>query len=105
MYSKTAAASDESYVRLQLAGEEYLLEELNEEVVGLKKAGATHHNEIMYWSGYTYHYWHYYTSESGAKIYAIALAETMVIGYLGLYTLDVMMSIDMLKESNSLSTA
>ena len=47
MNSKTAAALDQSYDRLQWAGEEYILEELNEEVGGLKKGGTTYHNEIM----------------------------------------------------------
>ena len=53
MNSKTAAALDKTYDRLQWAGEEYILEELNEEVGGLKKSGIAYHNEIMYWSGYT----------------------------------------------------
>lgn len=98
MNSKTAAALDESYDRLQWAGEEYILDELNEEVGGLKKAGITYHNEIMYWAGYAYRYWHYYTGESSKKIYAIANAETMAIGYPGLHTLDVKMAVDRLKE-------
>ena len=101
MNSKTAAALDETYDRLQWAGEEYILEELNEEVGGLKKAGITYHNEIMYWTGYTYRYWRYYTDENSAKIYAIAPAETMATGYLGLHTLDVTMAIDRLKEIHS----
>lgn len=98
MNSKTAAALDETFDRLQWAGEEYILEELNEEVGGLKKAGITYHNEIMYWAGYTYRYWHYYTGESSKEIYSVADAETMAIGYLGLHTLDVEMAIDRLKE-------
>ena len=99
MNSKTAAALDESYDRLQWAGEEYILEELNEEVGGLKKAGTVYHNEIMYWSGYTYRYWHYYTGENSKEIYKIVDAETMATGYLGLHTLDVKMAIDRLKEN------
>ena len=98
MNSKTAAALDETYDRLQWAGEEYILEELNEEVGGLPKAGITYHNEIMYWTGYTYRYWRYYTGESSAEIYTIAPAETMAAGYLGLHTLDVTMAIDRLKD-------
>lgn len=98
MNSKTADALDEPYDRLQWAGEEYILEELNEEVGGFEVAGTTYHNEIMYWAGYTYRYWHYYTGESSKGIYAIADAETMAIGYLGLHTLDVEMAIDRLKE-------
>lgn len=98
MNSRTAAALDETYDRLQWAGEEYILEELNEEVGGLKKAGITYHNEIMYWSGYTYRYWHYYTGESSKEMYAIADAETMVKTYLGYHTLSTEMAIDRLKE-------
>lgn len=101
MNSKTAAALDETYDRLQWAGEEYILEELNEEVGGLPKAGITYHNEIMYWTGYTYRYWRYYTGESSEQIYQTAPAETMATGYLGLHTLDVKMAIDRLKDTVS----
>ena len=97
MNSRTAAALDETYDRLQWAGEEYILEELNEEVGGFAK-GAAYSNEAMYWMGYTYRYWHYYTGESSAVIYQTAPAETMAVGYLGLHTLDVAMAIDRLKE-------
>lgn len=98
MNSKTAKALDETYDRLQWAGEEYLLEELNEEVGDFQQGGVTYSNETMYWTGYTYRYWHYYTGESSAVIYQIAPAETMATGYLGLHTLDVAMAIDRLKE-------
>ncbi len=100
MNSKTAAALDENYDRLQWAGEEYILEELIDEVGGIEKGGETYHNEIMYWSGYTYRYWKYYTGESSAEIYKIANAETMAGCYLGFHTLDVKMAIDRLKESH-----
>ena len=98
MNSKTAAALDESYDRLQWAGEEYILEELIDEVGNLKKGGTAYHNEIMYWSGYTYRYWRYYTGESSKEIYAIANAETMAECYLGFHTLDVEMAIERLKK-------
>ncbi|MCM1308284.1 MAG: hypothetical protein NC223_06770 [Butyrivibrio sp.] len=98
MNSKTAEALDEPYDRLQWAGEEYILEELIDEVEGIKKAGTIYHNEIMYWSGYTYRYWRYYTGENSKKIYAIANIETMATGYPGLHTLDVKMAIDRLKK-------
>lgn len=98
MNSKTAASLDESYDRLQWAGEEYILEELIDETGGLKKAGVAYHNEIMYWSGYTYRYWHYYTGETSKEIYNIANAEIMSTSYLGFHTMDVRMAIDRLKE-------
>lgn len=54
MNSRTAAALDDVYDRLQWAGEEYILDELNDEVRGLRKAGTTYSSEIMYWIGYIY---------------------------------------------------
>lgn len=98
MNSRTAAALDDIYDRLQWAGEEYILEELNEEVGGLKKVGITYTMEIMYWIGYTYRYWHYYTNESSKKIYEIANADTMNECWLGFHTFDVEMAIDDLIE-------
>lgn len=98
MNSKTAAALDDVYDRLQWAGEEYILAELNDEVKGLKKAGMTYSSEVMYWIGYTYRYWHYYTGEYSHEIYKLANAKTMNECYLGFHTFDVKMAIDDLKE-------
>ena len=98
MNSKTAAALDDVYDRLQWAGEEYILEELNDEVYGLKKAGTTYAAEVMYWTGYVYRYWHYYTNEYSCNIYKTADAEMMNECWLGFHTFDVEMAIDDLKE-------
>lgn len=98
MNSKAAAALDDVYDRLQWAGEEYIIEELADEVHGLKPAGTAYDREIMYWAGYTYRYWHYYTGESSSAIYQTADAETMNECWLGYHTLDVEMAIDNLKE-------
>ncbi|MBD5464610.1 MAG: hypothetical protein HDR22_02120 [Lachnospiraceae bacterium] len=98
MNSKAALALDDTYDRLQWAGEEYILEELNEEVGGLKKAGEIYSAEVMYWTGYTYRYWHYYTGEGSKEIYKMAEAHTMNECWLGFHTLDVEMAIDDLKE-------
>lgn len=98
MNSKTAAALDDVYDRLQWAGEEYILEELADEVHGLEPAGTTYDREIMYWAGYVYRYWHYYTGESSKTIYGTADAATMNECWLGYHTLDVAMAIDNLKE-------
>lgn len=98
MNSRAAAALDDTYDRLQWAGEEYILEELDEEVRGLKKAGTTYDIEVMYWAGYVYRYWHYYTNEWSREIYKIADARTMSECWLGFHTLDVEMAIDDLKE-------
>ena len=98
MNSQAAAALDDVYDRLQWAGEEYILEELNDEVGGLKKAGTTYSTEVMYWAGNTYRYWHYYTNQFSREIYKIADAEMMNECWLGFHTLDVEMAIDDLKE-------
>ena len=42
MNSKVAAALDDVYDRMQWAGEEYILEELNDEFGGLKKTGISY---------------------------------------------------------------
>lgn len=105
MNSRTAAALDDIYDRLQWAGEEYILEELDEEVGGLKKAGITYPMEVMYWTGYTYRYWHYYANESSEEIYKIADANTMNECWLGFHTFDVEMAIDDLIEISISKTA
>ena len=99
MNSRVAAALDDVYDRMQWAGEEYLLEELDDEVGGLAKAGTAYNNEVMYWMGYTYRYWHYYTGENSKQIYATADFEKMAMLYPGYHTLDVAMAVDRLKEN------
>lgn len=98
MQSKAAVALDDTYDRLQWAGEEYILEELNEEAGGLKKSNNTYSREVMYWIGYVYRYWHYYTGELSKDIYKIADAEMMNECWLGFHTFDVEMAIDNLRE-------
>lgn len=65
---------------------------------GLKKTSITYSSEVMYWIGYTYRYWHYYTGEYSHEIYKIADAKTMNGCWLGFHTFDVEMAIDDLKE-------
>ncbi len=98
MNSKSALALDDVYDRLQWAGEEYILEELDDEAGGLKKAGTRYSLEVMYWTGYIYRYWHYYTNENSYEIYKIADARTMNECWTGFHTFDVEMAIDDLKE-------
>lgn len=98
MNSRAAAALDDVYDRLQWAGEEYILEELNDETGGLKKAGSVFNREVMYWTGYIYRYWHYYTGQCSREIYRIADAGTMNECWLGFHTLDAVIAIDDLIE-------
>ncbi len=98
MNSRSAASIDDTYDRLQWAGEEYILEELADEAGGLPEGGTAYAKDTLYWIGYTYRYWHYYTGENSRDIYRTADAQTMNRCWAGFHTLDVKMAIDNLKE-------
>lgn len=98
MNSKTAERLDDVYDRLQWAGEEYILEELADETGGLKHGGTVYSRDVMYWSGYTYRYWHYSTGESSKNIFVTADGDIMNDCWLGFHTFDVETAIDNLKE-------
>lgn len=99
MNSKEAAGLDDSYDRLQWLGEAYIMGQFLDENGGVKKAGINYGREIMFWIGYTYRYWHYYTGENSKEIYEIADAEIMSMCWKGYHTLDVKMAVDRFKES------
>jgi len=98
MNSETAASLDQSYDRLQWSGEEYILANLADEVGELKKSQNKYSNEVMFWIGYTYRYWHYLTRESSKQIYTQSDEKIMNESYFGFHTLDVPMAVDDLKE-------
>ena len=99
MMSDTAKALDSRYNRMQWAGEEYLLEEIVEEAgeENLKR-GEVFSKEVLYWMGYIYRYWHYYTGEESRKIYKQASGKTMKRNYLMFHTMDPVLAIEDLKE-------
>jgi hypothetical protein len=101
MNSEIAEYMDKPYDRYQWAGEEYLMEALLDETNGLPEAGILYDKEVMYWCGYIYRYWHYYTGESSRQIYAVADAEKMNRCWLAFHTLDVEMAIDDLKANRA----
>lgn len=99
MNSELAKNLDSEYNRMQWAGEEYLLEELIatcKDKLSIKKESTS--KEVLFWMGYVYRYWHFYTKEDSAKIYKQASFETMNINYLMFHTMDVEIAIDDLKE-------
>ena len=99
MNSETARALDSSYNRMQWAGEEYLLEEIIEEAEGkLNAKGEVYSKDMIYWIGYIYRYWHYYTKESSKTIYKQAPVETMKRNYLMFHTMAPEVAIEDLKE-------
>lgn len=99
MNSEIAGNLDSEYNRMQWAGEEYLLDE----VISTCKDKLTAKREsiskdVLFWMGYVYRYWHFYTGEESNKIYKQAPFETMNINYLMFHTMDAEMAIDDLKE-------
>ena len=99
MMSETAKALDSDYNRMQWAGEEYLLEEILSSTGDLlKKSREIYPDDVLYWIGYVYRYWHYYSGEDSAKIYKQAPVETMKRNYMMFHTMDPELAIDDLKE-------
>lgn len=98
MNSDTAAAFDLPYDRMQWAGEEYILENLLDEVGILPKSDNLFSNDILFWTGYIYRYWHFLTGENSKKIYSYANAQTMRETYLGFHTLDNSLAVENLLE-------
>ena len=86
MKSATAKALDSTYNRMQWAGEEYLLEEVIDEAGDrFNKAGEIYTEEMIYWIGYIYRYWHYMTGESSKEIYKQAPVKVMKQNYAKFY--------------------
>ena len=99
MLSDTEKRLDMKYNRLQWAGEEYLLEEIiDESNFSIPVNNNIYNNETLYWTGYIYRYWHFYTGESSKQIYKQAPAKIMNSSYLMFHTMDPSMAIDDLKE-------
>lgn len=99
MTSDLAKDLDSEYNRMQWAGEEYLLEELLaacKKKLTAKVKGVS--EEALFWMGYIYRYWHFYTGEESSKIYKQAPFDTMNTNYLMFHTLDSEMAIENLKE-------
>ena len=61
--------------------------------------GDVYDKETLYWMGYVYRYWHFYTGESSKEIYKQASAKTMNSMYLMYHTMSPEMAIDRLKEA------
>ena len=101
MKSATAKALDSTYNRMQWAGEEYLLEEvIDEEGDRFEKQGEVYAEELIYWIGYIYRYWHYVTGESSKKRIKLAPVKVMKQNYKRFYVMTPEEVIEILKENN-----
>ena len=99
MTSDVAKALDSRYNRMQWMGEEYLLDEvISTAGDSLTGAGEVYQKDVLYWIGYIYRYWHYYTGESSTKILRQAPVNTMKRNYLMFHTMDPVVAIEDLKE-------
>ncbi len=97
MTGDIAKGLDSKFNRMQWAGEEYLLAELAENAQ-LPTGGIVYDQEVLYWAGYLYRFWHYTTGEDSKEIYKQASAETMSRNWLIFHTLAPEVAIEDLKE-------
>ena len=97
MNSEVAEHLDSSYNKLQWMGEEYLLDELEDEK-DLSTKGEKYNPDVLYWIGYLYRYWAISRNEKSKKIYRCAPAKTMKRNYLAFHTFDPEIAIDDLIE-------
>lgn len=101
MKSATAKALDSTYNRMQWAGEEYLLEEVCDEAGEIfDKLGEVYAEDLIYWIGYIYRYWHYMTGESSKEIYKQAPVKVMKKNYERFYMMTPEEVVEILKENN-----
>ena len=101
MKSATAKALDSTYNRMQWAGEEYLLEEVIDEAgERFEKPGEVYAEELIYWIGYIYRYWHYVTGESSKEIDKQVPVKVMKQNYARFYMITPEEVIEVLKGNN-----
>lgn len=101
MKSAAAKALDSTYNRMQWAGEEYLLEEVIDEAGDrFEKSGEVYADELIYWIGCIYRYWHYVTGESSKEIYKQASVKLMKQNYMRLYMMTPEEVIEVLIRKN-----
>ena len=87
------------HCKIKTDGEEYLLEEVIEAAGDkLSETGEVYSKDVIYWIGYIYRYWHYYTEESSKAIFKQAPVETMKRNYLMFHTMAPEVAIEDLKE-------
>lgn len=100
MTSQVSADMDKEFHHVQWAGKAYILSRMEDELADvLTKDGEIYDKETLYWAGYIYRYWSFYTGENSREIYKQAPAKTMKVVYLMYHTMSPEMAIDRLKET------
>ncbi|MBQ7500929.1 MAG: hypothetical protein IJT91_08550 [Clostridia bacterium] len=99
MTSDVAKELDSRYNRAQWMGEEYLLEEIcSDQNAPLPDSGEVFQKDVLYWIGYIYRFWHYYTGEDSSKILRQAPVDRMKRNFMVFHTMDPALAIEKLKE-------
>lgn len=100
MTSEIAEDMDSEFDHVQWAGKAYIYSRMEDECESaFEKSGEIYDKETLYWMGYIYRHWHFYTGESSKEIYKQAPAKTMNSMYLMYHTMSPEMAIDRLKEA------
>ena len=68
MTTEVAADMDKDFHHVQWAGKEYILSRIEDEHSELLAKGEPFDTETLYWMGYIYRYWNFYTGESSKDI-------------------------------------
>ncbi len=98
MKSDIAKDIDSEFNFMQWSGKEYIMERIEEELSDSLRAGVVYDEEVLFWIGYVYRYWHFYTGESSKTILRQASVSRMQVLYLGYHTMSVELAIEKLKE-------
>lgn len=75
-------------------------EVIDEAADRFKKPDEVYSEELIYWIGYIYRYWHYVTGESSKEIIMQAPVKVMKQKYGRLYTMTSEEVIEVLKGNN-----
>lgn len=99
MTSQIAADLDSDFDFMHWCGKEYIMARIEDELsASLKKDGEVYDGDTLYWIGYLYRAWHFYTGESSKAIHKQAPAKELNSLFLAYHCMDVKMAIDRLKE-------
>lgn len=99
MKSELAKGIDSVYNRYQWVGEDYWFQELMDEIKKpIPKTGEVLEEDVMYWIGYLYRFWHFYKNASSKEIFAAAPYESMNTNYLFFHSMSPEMAVDDLIE-------
>lgn len=99
MESGISRDMDKEFHHTQWAGKEYLLSRMKDEAADGLKPGEIFDPEVLFWMGYLYRFWHFYTGENSREIYRQASEKVMNVAYFPYHSLSLEMAVDRLKST------